>query len=230
MHSRSIQGFDMTNQKLQEAVAAHQHLSRSLQEASTGIPVGEDTRCRIARLCWQQAMEDCAAIGVLLASGHTGSARALARPQTEVFLRGWWTQLCAEEYLLERLVRYDAKAKFPSLGEILRDLKASQPITLAGRMIDLGQLSTVGTDALHDLTHRGMRAIARLDLENQNHGSGRIADDLPGLLHIAAGVGAISVASLIEDSGRDEDAQNVMSLLDVHLKRLEDAFDELRNA
>lgn len=203
----------MHRDDLSSVVHQYLELAERLQAAVEELPLGVSARESIPRRLWLVANQDCAAFGALLRAGHTVSALALLRPQTEAFLRGFWSKLCAEDEALTEIV--EGKGKFPEIQKVRDALVKQHPegLTVCGRSLKPDGLKSKHVQLFHDLTHRGSAA---LDLVLSTNSSA--ASSPPGVLLVAAAVcanvGSFSAAAALEDCGRVDEARALLAQRD----------------
>jgi hypothetical protein len=202
----------MHRDDLSSVVRHYLELAERLQAAVEDLPLGVSARDSIPRRLWLIANQDCAAFGALLRAGHTVSAMALLRPQTEAFLRGFWSKLCASDDMLENIGL--SNQRFPDISKV-RDQLSMHPtgLTVCGRRLQLDQLSKDYVDRFHDLTHRGAGAL-NLVLSTNSSAASSPPEVLLVAAAVCANVGAFSVAAALEDCCRYDQAQELLSQRD----------------
>lgn len=169
-----------------------------------GAPVGATLRDRIPRLLWQHAVEDGDSIVCLVERCNLGSARALLRPQLESLARAAWAKVHASD---EQLAAFaNGTGEPPGISRIMQLLMTPDGNwTVRGIHIPFENIWEGRGSAFHDTAHRGTRAIARTAIANQS-GTGHVAEDEISVLYIACSCAGIAAAALLEDVGRDADA------------------------
>ena len=192
-------------------LAAYTSFSDFVLPLVDGVPLGVTLAERMSRLQWLLAVEDVAAIGLLIEKRLTGSARSLIRPQFESLARGAWALQCTDEPGLQAILDY-AK-DFPLLAPAVQALTAlASPLTVLGDVVPFIELDRRGRRAMNDLTHRGTRALARRSIALHD-GREAIDDDEFALFHLGASIGGIAAAALLERGGRPEAAREVLERL-----------------
>lgn len=192
------------------AHAAYSGFAQYLVRALQGQPIGDVLSIRVARLFWQQAVEDTCAIGCLIEKRFVGSTRALIRPQFESLARGAWVLRCADEATVQAIVDY--QNQFPMLHGVVQALTSlKEPFAVVGGAVPFDQLASRSRDAMNDLTHRGTRALARRSIANA--ASSSIDDDEISLFHLGASIGGIAGAAFLESTGNPAGAQQLIDQL-----------------
>lgn len=180
-------------QRIDQAAAFTSQIAGYIEGAQLGLT----ERDRIARLLWQQVVEDGLAVPVLIERRYTGSARALLRPQIEALARGAWARLLASDPQLQQFANDQAQP--PGIAALVRDLSA-HPWTIQNEPVALDVLWQRGRNAFHDSAHRGTRAVARLAIAN--HGDlNHVGEDEVAILYLAAVCAGIAGTALLEDAG-----------------------------
>jgi len=109
-----------TREQLKEALATAQELSNATHSAIRGVEVGDYLRDRIARLLWQQAIQDFWGFLVLTEHRVLGTARIVPRPQIEAVVRGAWVKWFCGEGNLDGIE--DGSYRMRPLGALIQDV------------------------------------------------------------------------------------------------------------
>ncbi len=203
----------MHRDDLSSVVRHYLELAERLQAAVEELPLGVSARESIPRRLWLVANQDCVAFGALLRAGHTVSALALLRPQTEAFLRGFWSKLCADDDALAKIAA--GTREFPSISTVRNALDKQHPkgITICGRPVKPDGFKSAHLQLFHDLTHRGPAALD-LVLSTNSSAASSPREVLLVAAAVCANVGAFSVAAALEDCCRHDQAQELLSQRD----------------
>ena len=210
----------MHRNDLSSVVHQYLELAERLQAAVEELPLGISARESIPRRLWLVANQDCAAFGALLRAGHAVSALALLRPQTEAFLRGFWSKLCAQDDALAKIAA--GTREFPKISAVRDELEKRHPkgLAICGRSLKSDGFKSTHLQLFHDLTHRGSAALD-LVLSTNSSAAGSPPEVLLVAAAVCANVGSFSAAAALEDCGRVDDARRLLAQRDAFDARID---------
>jgi hypothetical protein len=191
----------MGDQQLLGLALAHaRNFSEAIRSAVQGSPFGGYDRDRFALALWQMSIEDFGSIVHLLKVRSIFSARALVRPQFEAMLRGSWMRWVCGEGTIDEIAAY--RAEFPGLDELVTQLDLSPAlVNIGGERLQFGILHTRLVRVLHDATHRGTDAVARILIANGG-GESHVDEAEIGMLWVSGYVASVAGLQILDTTGR----------------------------